>query len=101
MNIDYTYEIVEVNAAAKCMVVVYSSQGHETMQISTPLPFKGELLENVIRTYAPIQLWVEKNMPVIVPLVGHTGVLSSLPPVEVVEEIPVSMVGDASPHTSF
>jgi hypothetical protein len=42
MNIDYTYEIVEVDAAAKCMVVVYSAEGHETMQIGAPLPFEGE-----------------------------------------------------------
>jgi hypothetical protein len=83
MNIDYTYEIVEVDAAAKCMVVVYSAEGHETMQIGAPLPFEGEELENVIRNYAPASLWVARVTPVTVPLVGTTGVLSSIPAVDV------------------
>jgi hypothetical protein len=92
MNIDYTYKIVEVDAAAKCMVVVYSAEGHETMQIGTPLPFEGEVLENVIRNYAPVQLWVSRVTPVTVPLVGATGVISSNPPVVVAAEIPVTVV---------
>tara|TARA_R110000868_G_scaffold138625_1_gene352862 strand:- start:1647 stop:1928 length:282 start_codon:yes stop_codon:yes gene_type:complete len=93
MNIDYTYEIADVDVAAKCMVVVYSAEGHETMQIGAPLPFEGEALEDVIRNYAPVQLWVAKVTPVTVPLVGATGVISSSPPAVVAAaEIPVTTV---------
>ena len=92
MNIDYTYKIAEVDVAAKCMVVVYSAEGHESMHIGAPLPFEGEVLEDVIRNYAPVPLWIARVTPVTVPLVGATGVLSSVPPVEVVEEIPVTVV---------
>ena len=83
MNIDYTYEIVDVDVAAKCMVVVYTAEGHETMQIGAPLPFEGEVLEDVIRNYDPVPLWVSRVTPVTVPLVGTTGVISYNPPVTV------------------
>tara|TARA_R110000803_G_scaffold190883_2_gene253477 strand:- start:209 stop:514 length:306 start_codon:yes stop_codon:yes gene_type:complete len=100
MNIDYTYTIAEVDVAAKCMVVAYSAEGHTTMHIGAPLPFEGEVLEDVVRSYAPIQLWIQNITPVIVPLVGASGALSSAPPVEVVDEIPVSVVGDETPVTT-
>lgn len=73
MSIAYTYEIIAVNEAARCMEVVYSAEGHQTMHISTRLPTESEPLENVIRIFAPVALWREMEAPVAVPVVGHRG----------------------------
>jgi len=73
MNIAYTYEIVLVDEAARCMEVVYSAEGHQTMRIGARLPFDGESLESVIKAFAPSSLWRELAATVVVPVVGHRG----------------------------
>lgn len=73
MSIEYTYEIVSVDEAARCMEVVYSAEGHQTMHIGARLPFVGESLESVIEAYAPVPLWLEMATPVSVPQVGVSG----------------------------
>lgn len=72
-NITYTYEIISVNEQARCMEVVYSSEGHQTMHIGARLPFEGERLDDVIKMFAPVALWVEQAMPVVAPAIGVTG----------------------------
>ena len=76
MSIAYTYEIVAVDQAARCMEVVYSSNGHQTMRIGARLPFEGESLEAVIQMYAPVAYWLEQQAPVSVPEVGTSGVVT-------------------------
>jgi hypothetical protein len=73
MNIQYTYEIIAVDQAARCMEVVYSSEGRQTMHIGARLPFEGESLEAVIQMYAPLAYWREQETPTIVVEVGHRG----------------------------
>lgn len=82
MSIEYTYEIVSVNEAARCMEVVYSAEGHQTMHIGARLPFVGESLESVIEAYAPVPLWLEMVTPVSVPQVGVSGTVTPTPVVE-------------------
>ena len=76
MSIEYTYEIVSVDEAARCMEVVYSAEGHQTMHIGARLPFVGESLESVIEAYAPVPLWLEMATPVSVPQVGTSGTVA-------------------------
>lgn len=76
MSITYTYEIIAANKEARCMEVVYSAEGHQTMHISTRLPFEGEVLENVIKAFAPVPLWVEMAKTVVAPQVGVYGVIA-------------------------
>lgn len=76
MSIQYTYKIASVDAAARCMEVIYSAEGHQTMHIGARLPFEGEALEDVIKAFAPVHLWHEMVMPVVVPQVGSTGVIT-------------------------
>jgi len=76
MSIQYTYEIVKVDAAARCMEVVYSAVGHQTMHIGARLPFQGESLESVIAMYAPVAHWESLIAPVLVPTVGQSGTIS-------------------------
>jgi hypothetical protein len=80
MNIEYTYEIVSVDPAARCMEIVYSSAGRQTMHIGARLPFEGESLEAVIEMYSPVAYWLEQEAPVFVPNVGTTGVVSPASP---------------------
>jgi hypothetical protein len=75
MSITYKYEIISVDAAARCMEVVYSAEGHQTMHIGARLPYDDETLEQVIRMYAPTMFWSSVLRGVIVPVVGDTGVI--------------------------
>ena len=93
MNIAYTYEIIKVDEAARCMEVVYSAEGHQTMHISARLPFEGEVLEDVIRMFSPAPLWIELATPVVIPEIGTKGALSNI-------ELPLAPKGGI-PVTEF
>jgi hypothetical protein len=73
MSIEYTYEVISVDQAARCMEVVYSATGHQTLHIGTRLPYEGESLQSVIEQYAPVAYWLEQQKPVLVPVVGEKG----------------------------
>jgi hypothetical protein len=73
MSITYTYEIISVDAAARCMEVVYTAEGYPTMHIGARLPYVGEALEAVVRMYAPVALWLEQAAVVVPPSVGVRG----------------------------
>jgi hypothetical protein len=82
MSIEYTYEIISVDEAARCMEVVYTSEGRQTMHIGARLPFVGESLEAVIQMYAPVAYWLEQEAEVVVPDVGVGGVVVPTPNIE-------------------
>jgi hypothetical protein len=84
MSIDFNYEIIAVDEAAKCMEVVYTAQGRQTMNIGARLPFEGETLEAVIRMYAPVRYWEEQELAVVAPAVGTSGFLTA----PVIAEVP-------------
>ena len=71
----YTYHIVNVDQQARCMEVVYSSEGRQTIHVGARLPFEGEPLEDVIKAFAPVPFWREQEMPVAAPEVGTAGVV--------------------------
>jgi hypothetical protein len=77
MSIQYTYEIVKVDEAARCMEVVYASEGRQTMHIGARLPFEGETLDAVIAMYSPVEHWRQQEAAVIVPTVGTKGATPS------------------------
>lgn len=79
MSIQYTYQITKVDEAARCMEVVYSASGHQTMHIGARLPFEGESLEDVVKAFAPVPLWLERARPVQVPVVGMQGTVAPVP----------------------
>ncbi len=85
MSITYTYEIIKVDQEARAMEVVYSAEGHQTMHIGARLPFEGESLEDVIKAFAPVPLWLELSRPVQVPTVGVQGTVAPAPAPELNE----------------
>ena len=76
MSIAYTYEIVSVDQAARCMEVVYTSAGRQTMHIGARLPYEGEPLELVVDMYSPVRYWEEQEATVVVPAVGTSGTVT-------------------------
>lgn len=72
---NFSYTIFAVNEAARCMEVIYTADGHQTMHVGVRLPFEGESLEDVIRAFAPISLWDEQTRVVVAPAVGVSGTL--------------------------
>lgn len=91
MSITYTYEIVSVDAAARCMEIVYSAEGHQTMRICTRLPFAGEDVEVVVAQYAPVRYWEEAKAEVAVPAVGLSGTLTPVVEIAPVAELPTTL----------
>lgn len=82
MNITYNYEIISVDQAARCMEVVYASDGNPTMHISARLPYEGETVEAIVKMYAPVRYWEALKLPVLVPDIGASGVIVMQQPQE-------------------
>lgn len=76
MSIEYTYKVVRVDEAARCMEVVYSAVGHQTLHIGTRLPYVGETLEAVVGLFAPLAYWEEQQLQVLPPPVGASGTVA-------------------------
>lgn len=79
MSIPYTYEIIAVNEAARCMEIVYRSEGRATQHIGARLPYEGESLEAVVQMYSPVTYWLEQEAKVQVVAVGTQGSVSDAP----------------------
>jgi hypothetical protein len=77
MSINYSYKITHVNEEARCMEIVYTAQGHETQHIGARLPYIGETIEQIVRMYAPIAYWLEKQRSVVSPTVGTSGTINA------------------------
>lgn len=92
-SITYTFQIIRVDEAARCMEVVYNSEGNPTMHIGARLPYEGETLEQIVKMYAPVSYWEELRTPVLIPEVGTTGVIvteSPPPPAPAPTRIPTT-----------
>lgn len=76
MNIQYTYKIINVDKEARCMEVVYSADGHQTMHIGARMPYVGESLEAVVNMYAPVAYWAEQAQQVLPVAQGTAGVFT-------------------------
>ena len=97
MSIEYKYTIVKVDKSARCMEVIYEAAGHQTMHIGARLPFEGELLEDVIKMFAPVQMWLDMAAAVLVPEVGASGVIAPVAAEQadsaaVIPEIPQTVI---------
>ena len=79
MSITYSFEIIAVDEAARCMEIVYTAEGRQTMHIGARLPYEGETLEQVVRMYEPVRYWEEQALSVVVPQVGESGTLAPIP----------------------
>lgn len=76
MLTEYTYEIISVDSDARCMEVIYRSDGRQEMHMGVRLPWEGESLEAVIHAHAPVIYWQEQDRVVQSVQVGTTGVVA-------------------------
>lgn len=86
MSIQYTYQIVKVDAQAKTMEIIYNSPGRQTVYMGARLPYAGESVEGIVQMYAPVAYWLEQEREVIIPQVGAGG---QIVPGESVNGVPV------------
>lgn len=73
MTIPYTYTVVSVDEAARCMEIRYESEGRKPHHVGARLPYEGESLEAIVEMYAPMGFWLEEGRKVIAPSVGSSG----------------------------
>ena len=76
MSIEYTYEVVSVDAFARCMEVIYRADGLPEQRIGARLPYEGETLESVVSSYSPVSYWASLQAVVVAPTVGASGTIS-------------------------
>lgn len=93
MSITFKFEVVSVDETSRCMEVIYTSDGNETLRISTRLPYVNEAVEDVIRMYAPLQHWEENKKQMVAPVVGLSGELAPIvvgAPIAIAQDIIVN-----------
>jgi hypothetical protein len=59
--INYSFEVIEVNKPAKCMLIKYTADGYSEHLVGTRIPFAGESVQSVVREYAPLPLWIQEK----------------------------------------
>ena len=70
----YTYEIIAVNEAARCMEIVYTSDDGRVQHVGARLPYLGEDVASIVAMYSPEAYWREQDAEVVIPTVGTAGV---------------------------
>lgn len=70
---NYTYEIIEVDNQAKCMLVRYHMEGRPDVDVGMLMPVEGESLEATIHAYNPIPQVLRQETPLQAISVGRTG----------------------------
>lgn len=74
-EITYTYEIVRVDPANKVMDIQYTSPVHGSILVGARMPWEGETVEDIVRTYEPVRYWVEQTLNVAPVTAGAGGTI--------------------------
>jgi hypothetical protein len=95
MDIIYDYEVFQVDAESRTMLVRYTAEGFDDHVVSMRIPYEGESLESVIRACSPVNYWISLTLPVVVPEVGVKGTVAPEPtlvaaPVAASEPTPIT-----------
>lgn len=77
MSINYSYKIISVDEQARCMEVIYTAEGREMQHIGARLPYEGETVEQIVRMYAPVAYWLEKERVIVAPEIGLSGAINA------------------------
>lgn len=72
-NIEYTYEVIEVNNANKTMTIRYTAVNYPTIDLVLPFPVPPDTVENRANGAAPLQKWREVTNQLVIPTVGESG----------------------------
>lgn len=83
----FTYKILVVEPQFNVMQVSYESKGYPTLLIGMPLLVKGDILEDKILQYAPIQQWKTLDKEFLEVRVGHIGEIEYIDPISTTDII--------------
>lgn len=75
-TINYTYEITRVDAQTKSMDITYTSEQYGTITVGARMPWDGETVEDVVKMFSPVALWIENEKPTGQVWLGYQGTLS-------------------------
>lgn len=75
-TVDYTYEITRVDPEAKSMDIVYTSEQYGSITVGARMPWEGETVESVVRSFSPVRFWIESDQAVGQVWLGYQGSLS-------------------------
>jgi hypothetical protein len=80
MNISYNYEVIESSKLG--MVLRYTSEGRDSIDLGTHSPTLGESVDNIAAQYSPVNFWLNQEAERVVVPVGTIGsfVPQILPP---------------------
>lgn len=73
MNIPFNYQVASVDKEARCMEVIYTSQGRTPVHVGVRIPNEGESLDEVIVQHAPWGIWLERETVLADIEVGTSG----------------------------
>lgn len=67
----YTYKIISTNPSIGAMEVEFSAAGYPTVLVGARMPYQGEDLDSLVRTFAPTEHWENVGRQVAEVAVGH------------------------------
>ena len=75
---DYTYEIIDVDAENKVLLIKYSAENYESVIVSARFPYSGEPMAEYVKLFIPTATFEDqkKVYSTVVPAVGQTGEIS-------------------------
>jgi hypothetical protein len=83
MDIQFSYEILSVDNDARCMEVLYTSEGRKPVHVGVRIPYEGESLDEVILSFCPREYWesLERTIqPVNAGVKGTLNLVNTPPP---------------------
>ena len=72
-DITYTYEIVRVDPENRVMDIQYTSDQFGTILVGARMPWDGETVEGIVRSFSPVRYWMEQTFSVSSVSAGTSG----------------------------
>lgn len=76
--VQFSYEILSVDSAAKCMTVLYTADNKNPVTVGVRIPYEAEKLEDVILSFCPLAYWENQDKTLKVVEQGVKGTLNSV-----------------------
>lgn len=72
-QIEYSYEIINTYIENNSMEILFTSPGRQPINVICTQPLEGQPLEDVIKSWAPIQHWLNSEVTFMSVPLGITG----------------------------
>ena len=75
IDITFSYEVLSVDYEARCMEVLYTSEGRKPIHVGVRIPYENEKLEDVITSFCPTEYWESQEKTIQTIQQGAKGIL--------------------------